>query len=61
MATMDYLVNWIVVGFLTMIVSALLGWIPFIGNGITMYVIGVFSYTVFAEIYEKLTTGEELE
>lgn len=66
--TMDYLVNWIVVGFLTMIVSALLGWIPFLGNGITMYVIGVFSYTVFAEVYErgqqaknKRTTGEVQE
>lgn len=66
--TMDYLVNWIVVCFLTMIVSALLGWIPFLGNGITMYVIGVFSYTVFAEVYErgqqaknKRTTGEVQE
>ena len=50
--TLDYLMNWIVVGVLTMIVSALLGWIPLIGNGITMYVLGVFSYTVFAEVYE---------
>ncbi len=51
--TMDYLVNWIVVGVLTIIMNALLGWIPLIGNGITMYVIGVFSYTVFAEVYEQ--------
>ena len=50
--TVDYLVNWIVVGILTMIVSAMLGWIPLIGNGITMYVLRVFSYTVFAEVYE---------
>ena len=50
--TIDYLVNWIVVGFLTMVVNALLGWIPFLGMGISMYVIGVFSYTVFAEVYE---------
>jgi hypothetical protein len=52
--TLDYLVNWIVVGVLTLIVSALLGWIPLIGNGITMYVLGVFSYTVFADIYEQV-------
>jgi hypothetical protein len=53
--SLDYLVNWVVVGVLTMIVSALLGWIPLIGNGITMYVLGVFSYTVFAEVYELAT------
>jgi hypothetical protein len=51
-ATMDYLVNWIVVGIVGMIVSALLGWIPFLGTGITVYVTGVFSYTVFAEVYD---------
>ena len=53
-ATMDYLVNWIVVGIVGMIVSALLGWIPFLGAGITMYVTGVFSFTVFAEVYDKV-------
>lgn len=52
--TLDYLVNWVVVGVLTMIVSALLGWIPLIGNGITMYVLGVFSFTVFANVYEQV-------
>jgi hypothetical protein len=51
--TMDYLVNRIVVGLLVMITSALLGWIPFIGSGITMYVTGVFSYTVLAEVFER--------
>jgi hypothetical protein len=51
---LDYFVNWLVVIFLTGIVNVFLGWIPFIGMGITMYVIGVFSYTVFAEIYERV-------
>ncbi|GAI08829.1 unnamed protein product, partial [marine sediment metagenome] len=31
-----------------------LGWIPFLGSGISMYVTGVFSYTVFAEVYERV-------
>ena len=53
-ATMDYLVNWIVVGIVGMIVSALLGWIPFLGTSITTFVTGVFSYTVFAEVYESV-------
>jgi len=52
-ATLDYLVNWLIVGFLGGIVSSLLGWIPFLGMGITMYARGVFSYTVFSEIYER--------
>ena len=52
-ATLDYLVNWLIVGFLGGIVSTLVGWIPILGVGIKMYVNGVFSYTVFAEIYER--------
>jgi hypothetical protein len=50
--TLDYLVNWVVVRFLAGIVGALVGWIPFLGTGITMYVVGVFSFTVLAEVYE---------
>jgi hypothetical protein len=53
-ATMDYLVNWVIVGIVGMVVSALLGWIPLLGTGITMYVTGVFSYTVFAEVYDRV-------
>jgi hypothetical protein len=52
--TFDYLGSWIVVGIFGLILSALLGWIPFLGSGITMYVTGVFSYTVFAEVYERV-------
>jgi hypothetical protein len=59
-ATLDYLVNWLIVGFLGGILSSLLGWIPFLGMGITMYARGVFSYTVFSEIYER-TISEEQE
>jgi len=52
--TMEYLGNWIVVGIFSVIVSALLGWIPLLGSGISMYVTGVFSFTVFAEVYERV-------
>jgi hypothetical protein len=52
--TMDYLVSWIVVGFIGLIISAVLGWLPFLGSGVTMYVTGVFSYTVFAEVFENI-------
>jgi hypothetical protein len=52
--TMDYLGNWFVVRIIAVIVSALLGNIPFLGLGITTYVIGVFSFTVFAEVYENV-------
>lgn len=48
--TLEYLVNWLIVGYLAGLVSSLVGWIPWIGAGITMYVTGVFSYTVFTEI-----------
>ena len=51
--TLDYLVNWLIVGYLGGLLSSLLGWVPFLGMGITMYVTGVFSYTVFAELYER--------
>jgi len=51
--TLDYLVNWLIVGYLGGLLSSLLGWVPFLGTGITMYVSGVFSYTVFAELYES--------
>jgi len=53
-ASMDYLVNWVVVAIVGMIVSALFSRIPLLGTGISMYVTGVFSYTVFAEIYESV-------
>jgi hypothetical protein len=56
--TLDYLVNWLIVGFLGGIVSSLLGWVPFIGMGITMYARGVFSYTVYSEIYDRAVSGD---
>lgn len=52
-ATLDYLVNWLIVGYLIGLVNTLLQWIPILGVGISMYVGGVFSYTVFSEIYER--------
>ena len=52
--SMDYLVNWVAVALFGMIVSALFGRIPFLGTGISMYVTGVFSYTVFAKVYESV-------
>ena len=51
--SLDYLVNWLIVGYLIGLVNSLLQWIPILGVGITMYVGGVFSYTVFSEVYER--------
>jgi hypothetical protein len=51
--TLDYMVNWLIVGYLVGILNTLLEWIPIVGVGITMYVGGVFSYTVFSEIFER--------
>ena len=51
--TLDYLVNWLIVGYLIGILNTLLEWVPIVGVGITMYVGGVFSYTVFSEIFER--------
>ncbi len=51
--TLDYLVNWLIVGYLAGLLSSLVGWIPWVGAGISMYVTGVFSYTVFAQIRER--------
>ena len=52
--SMDYLVNWIVVGIFGMIMSALFSRVPLLGTGIVVFVSGVFSYTIFSEIYEEL-------
>lgn len=51
--TLDYLVNVLIVGYLGGLLGSLVGWIPWIGAGITMYVTGVFSYTVFSQIRER--------
>ena len=51
--SLDYLVNWLIVGYLIGLLNSLLQWLPIIGAGITMYVGGVFSYMVFAQIYER--------
>ncbi len=50
---LDYLVNWLIIGYLGGVVSSVAGWIPFVGTGITMYVSGVFSYTAFAELLDQ--------
>ena len=52
--TLDYLVNWLIVGYLGGLLGSLVGWIPFIGTGISLYVTGVFSYTVFSQIRENI-------
>jgi len=58
--TLDYLVNWLIVGYLGGVLTSLLGWVPFLSTGIAMYVSGVFSYTVFAELYERATSEEQI-
>ena len=52
--TLDYLVNWLIAGYLAGLLGSLVGWVPWIGAGIGLYVTGVFSYTVFAQIRENL-------
>ena len=49
-ASLDYLVNWLIAGYLISLLNSLLSWLPIIGAGITMYVGGIFSYTVFAQL-----------
>jgi hypothetical protein len=51
--TLDYLVNWLIVGFLTGIMSTVVGWVPILGVGIKMYVNGVFSYTVYSTVFQR--------
>ena len=51
--TLDYCINWMIVGYLVGIVNTLFEWIPLIGMGAAMYIGGVFSYTVFSKIYER--------
>ncbi len=51
--TLDYCINWLIVGYLVGIVNTLFEWIPLIGIGAAMYIGGVFSYTVFSKIYER--------
>jgi hypothetical protein len=53
--TLDYLVNWLIVGFLTGIMSTVVGWVPILGVGMKMYVNGVFSYTVYSAIVQRTT------
>ena len=54
--TLDYLVNWLIIGYLIGLVNSLFQWIPVIGVGITMYVAGVFSYTVYSELFTRAET-----
>jgi hypothetical protein len=58
--TLDYLVNWLIVGYLIGLLNSLFQWIPFIGVGITMYVGGIFSYTVYSELFERAKTEQEV-
>lgn len=51
--TLDYCINWLIVGYLVGIVNTLFEWIPLIGMGAAMYIGAVFSYTVFSKIYER--------
>jgi hypothetical protein len=52
--TLDYLVNWLIVGYLAGLMGSLVGWVPLIGSGISLYVTGVFSYTVFSQLRENI-------
>ncbi len=52
--TVKYLVVWIVAVIYSMIVGAILSWIPFIGWGISSFLGGVTSMTLYGEVYSEL-------
>ncbi len=59
--TLDYLVNWLIAGYLGGLLGSLVGWVPWVGSGISLYVTGVFSYTVFAQIRENIISMDTVE
>ena len=50
--TGKYFAVWIVVMVVMLVASIVLGWIPFLGRAIVYFTAGVFSYTVFGQVYK---------
>lgn len=51
--TGKYFVAWLVVIILTGIVTAILSFIPVIGPAIAMFIMGVFSYSLYGQVYKE--------
>jgi len=49
----DYLVPWLVVLVLGSIALSILSYIPYIGDAIYMFVYGIISYDIYAQVYRK--------
>jgi len=52
--TSDYFTVWIITVIVTIILTMLLAWIPVFGFGASFFIAGVFSYTLFGEVYKRV-------
>lgn len=52
--TKEFLVAWLLSLLYMLLFGFLLGFIPFVGSGISGFIVGVTSFTMFAENYKKL-------
>ncbi len=49
-----YFVNWIVLVIISIIVTAILGWIPFIGYAISGFIVYILGATILGSIFKEL-------
>jgi len=52
--TSSYFAVWLVATIVTILLTMLLVWIPVIGYGASFFIAGVFSYSLFGEVYKML-------
>jgi hypothetical protein len=50
--TSNYFAVWLVVMVIALVASMILGWIPWIGRAIIYFTVGVFSYTMYGQVYK---------
>jgi len=50
--TGNYFSAWLVVLVIAIVASMILGWLPWIGRAIQYFIVGVFSYTVYGQVYK---------
>ena len=50
----DYFLTWIIVLICSAIIAALLNLVLFIGLAVMFFVVGVFSYSLYGDVYRKL-------
>lgn len=49
----QYFIAWIVVGVISIVISTVLSFIPFIGHAIAFFVSGVIAYTLFGQVFRE--------